>query len=286
MYIYKDYDQAALDHQYNNRAQVPGFAVHLERGERESRKVANEYPFIRDMRYAELERERLDIFSSSRPHSKTLIFIHGGYWQRLDKSDFHFIVPPFHLAGITTVLITYPLAPSVSLDQIVSSCRKAFQWVYNNISSYNGDPGQIYLAGHSAGGHLVSMLLATDWNRYDPSIPGDVIKGAGAFSGLFNLEPILLSYINNDLKLDREMMLRNSSVYLTPASASPFLIAVGGNESMEFRDQSKELYDSWKEKGMPVTFMELPGINHYSIAETFADANSALNAAMLKMILA
>jgi arylformamidase len=111
-----------------------------------------------------------------------------------------------------------------------------------------------------------------------------VIKGAAALSGLFNLIPILLSEVNEGVKLDKETALRNSAVQLEPAHACPLLLAVGGDESMEFKDQSKELYISWKDKGVPVTLLELPGINHYSIVETFAETPSSLYSAMLQLM--
>ncbi len=277
MHIYKDYDQAALDRQYNNRLQTPRYAVHLQRWSDESRQTEKEFPFIHDIAYGEMERERLDIFPSPQPGSKTLVFIHGGYWQRLDKSDFQFIARAFHPLGITTVLLTYPLAPAASMDQIVTSCSKAMQWVYTNITRYNGNPDLLYLAGHSAGAHLVAMLMTTYWQQ-------NIIKGAAALSGLFNLLPIMLSDINEVLNLDKEMTDRNSPVHLQPSHRCPLVLAVGGDETGEFKAQSKELYDRWKEKGVPVTFIEMPGINHYSIVEALADNTSALCTAMIRMM--
>ena len=177
----------------------------------------------------------------------------------------------------TRVLLTYPLAPAASMDQIVTSCSKAIQWVYTNISRYNGNPDLLYLAGHSAGAHLVAMLMTRHWQR-------NIIKGAAALSGLYNLLPIMLSEINEVLNLNREMADRNSPVHLQPAHPCPLALAVGGDETKEFIAQSEELYDSWKEKGILVTFIEMPGINHYSIVEALADNTSALYAAVIGMM--
>ncbi len=282
MLIYKQYDQAALDRQYNNRLQVPDYLFYLQRWESLSRQTEKKYTSSKDIYYGELPGERLDIYPSSLPQSKTLIYIHGGYWQRLDKSDFQFIAEAFRPYNFTTVILTYPLAPAVSLDQIISSCRKAIQWLHQNLSQYNGDSHQMYVAGHSAGGHLAAMLMATDWNHFDPD--NEVIKGYCAISGLFNLTPIGLSDINGVLKMDKEMVLRNSPVQLKPLTQSPLLLAVGADESDEFKEQSRELYTGWKEKGISLQLLEIPGLNHYSILETIIEPTSSLHQFMRRLM--
>jgi len=274
MIIYKQYDQASLDRQYNNRLHVPEFATYLERWDRLSRQTEKEFHPIQNIQYGELPRERLDIYPSSSSQSKTLIYIHGGYWQRLDKSDFQFLAAPFQRLNVTTVLITYPLTPQASIDEIVTSCRKAVQWVFSNIISYNGDPDNIYMAGQSAGAHLVAMLMTTDWKDY--GLTNNIIKGAGAFSGLYDLIPIWLSFVNEVVKMDKEMALRNSPVLLNPVAKCPLLLAVGKDESDEFINQTRELYASWEDKNLPIQFLEIPGLNHYSIVETIIEEDAQL----------
>ncbi len=282
MLIYKQYDQAALDRQYNNRLQVPDYLFYLQRWESLSRQTEKKYTSIKDIYYGELPGERLDIYPSSLPQSKTLIYIHGGYWQRLDKSDFQFIAEAFRPYNFTTVILTYPLAPAASLDQIISSCRKAIRWLHQNLSQYNGDSHQMYVAGHSAGGHLGAMLMTIDWNHFNPD--NEVIKGYCAISGLFNLTPIRLSDINGVLKMDKEMVLRNSPVQLKPLTQSPLLLAVGADESDEFKEQSRELYTGWKEKGISMQLLEIPGLNHYSILETIIEPTSSLHQFMRRLM--
>lgn len=281
MLVYKGYHQAALDRQYNNRLHVPDYASHLERWEMLSRQTEKEFPLVKDIPYAVLPGEQLDIYPSLQPGSKTLVFIHGGYWHKFDKSSFQFIAKAFSNYGITTVLINYPLAPEVSIDQISASCRLAIQWLYQNISAYNGDPRQLYIAGHSAGGHLSAMLLATDWTLFN--LITDVIKGACVISGLFNLIPIRLSDINKVLNMETETALRNSPVHLLPVTQCPLSIVVGGNETNEFLDQSKELYTCWKES-IPAEIVQIQGLNHYSIVETMLDPQSCLHQAMLRIM--
>jgi arylformamidase len=284
MFVYKQYDQELLDMQYNNRLHVPDYADYLNRWKLLSEQTAQKFPVIKDVAYGNLERERLDIYPSLQPRSKTLIFIHGGYWQMLDKSMFHFIANGFHSYGVSTLLLTYPLAPEVSIDQIVLSCRKAIKWLYSNLSTFNGDPQQMYVAGHSAGGHLAAMLMATNWQLFDPGLPANVVKGICAISGLFNLVPIHLSYINKVLNMDMETATCNSPLMLEPANPCPLILAVGQAETAEFNDQSTTFYTCWKKKGMDIQLLQLPGHNHYSIAESIVDPQSTLHQALRQLM--
>jgi arylformamidase len=284
MFVYKQFDQASLDAQYNTRLQVPDYEDYFKKWESLSRGTEQKLPVVKDLAYGSLQRERLDIYPSAQPHSKTLIFIHGGYWQLLDKSMFQFIANGFHGYGVTTVLVTYPLAPEVSIDQIVLSSKKAISWLYNNISAYNGDPHQMYVAGHSAGGHLAAMLMATNWQLFHTGIPANILKGICAVSGLFNLIPIHHSYVNEVVNMDMETAKRNSPVNLQPVNSCPLVLAVGGAESAEFNDQTKELYACWNAKGIDIQLLQLPGENHYSIAEAITDLQSPLHRALKQLM--
>jgi arylformamidase len=272
--LYKNYDQAALDRQFNNRLHTPEYANYFSRWELLSRQTEKKYLVIKGVSYGNLPLEKSDIYPSSQTQSKTLVFIHGGYWQMLDKSAFHFIADAFHSDNITTVFLNYPLAPQYTMDQMVSSCRKAIGWLYQNIDGYHGDPNQIYVAGHSAGGHLAAMLMATDWPRFNAIIPANIIKGVCALSGLFNLVPIRLSYLNKVLNLEQEMAIRNSPVNLQPVNSCSILIAVGTAETNEFIDQSTELSNSWEERNISVKLLKVPGKNHFSILEAMTDQNA------------
>jgi arylformamidase len=277
--IYKQYDQSSLNRQYNNRLQVPDFATYLARWEAASRFTEQSHTVHKDIPYDNGEREQLDIYPSSQPNSKTLIFIHGGYWQRFDKSLFHFIAPAFLENNVTVVILNYPLGPVANMDQITASCRNAVSWIYNNISNYNGDPSQLYLVGHSAGGHLAAMMLATNWSEYDLGLPVDIFKGVCAISGLFNLVPIQLSEVNDALKMDTAMAERNSPIDLKPVVKCPFIVVVGANETSEFNDQSITFYARWCDQ-IPLQLLQLLGFNHFSVIETLGEPGSTLQQAV------
>ena len=277
MVVYKQYDQSGLDRQYNNRLQTPDHAIHTDQWAKESKQTEKAYNVVKDIVYGSNLRERLDVYPSGKPFSRTLVFIHGGYWRSMDKSSFQFVAGAFHSYSITTVLITYPLAPDVSIDQIVSSCRRALDWVYKNSEAYNGDPGQVYIAGHSAGGHLAAMLLVEEINNTC------TIKGACALSGLFNLVPVQRSEINASVQMDSAMALRNSPVELLPKYKCPLLLAVGADETDEFKAQSREMYERWNMR-LPVQLMEIEGANHYSILTCFTDHEAELHKTVCRMM--
>ena len=284
MLIYKNYDQEGLDRQYNNRLNVPDFATYLNRWEELSRETEQTINCIKDLPYGEHPRERLDVYPSSFANATTLVFIHGGYWHLFDKKSFQFVAKAFQPYGVTTVLINYPLAPAHTIDELVLSCRKTMFWLHQNISAFNGNADSIFVAGHSAGGHLAAMLMGTDWAKVNINLPIDLIKGTIAISGIFDLLPIQLSYLNEVLKISSEAVIGNSPVRIQPLNSSPLTLAVGMEESQEFNNQSIELYDCRKAAGLPAQLLQLPAQNHFSIVETMLDQSSSLSVAIRKMM--
>ena len=126
MTIYRDFDQAALDAQYNLRAAVPDHPAYFARWAETSRAVREQHRCRLDLAYGAGAKETLDFFPAGRSMptapAPLLVFIHGGFWQAMDKSDFSFIAPAFIAAGISVAVVNYALAPSVGMDE---SWRKA-----------------------------------------------------------------------------------------------------------------------------------------------------------------
>jgi arylformamidase len=280
MIIYKKYSQEQLDLQYNNRHHVPDFERSLQQWEKLSRLAEKEYKYENDILYGDEPRECLDIFPSSKPQSITLVFIHGGYWQKFDKSSFHFIAGAFADYNITTIVINYPLIPFVSMDKLIISCRKALDWIKKNIAQYNGDPEQLFIAGHSAGAHIAVMLMTGE-----KKINGYMaINGVCAISGIYNLIPIGLSNINDVLQMDRETAIRNSPVFKEPTEKCPLLLAAGSGETSEFLDQTRELYLEWGNKHQSIEMMEITGLNHFTILDSIIDKQSVLHQSIYKQM--
>ena len=268
MNVYKSYTQEQLNDQYNTRQQVPDYTNYFDRFESLSRQAALGNTVHKDIFYGDHPKETLDIFPSAIPHSRTMVFIHGGYWHLLDKDMFHFLAGHFLKYDITTVLVNYPLAPRSSIDEIVDSCRKAVRWLHKNIMRYNGNPDELYVLGHSAGGHLASMLLVESEAKF--------LRAVISLSGIFRLEPVMLSYLNDAIGMDPENASRNSPVFLNPAMDCPLLLAAGTEESDEFKSQTEELYQRWKTKCSNILLINVPHQNHYSILPAAIEKNSIL----------
>jgi arylformamidase len=262
--VFRDYDQKALDAEYNNRVKVRDSMEWMARFGAESARARAELPLSFDVAYGAHHGERLDVFPAARPAPAPVhIFIHGGYWQRMDKADFSFVVRGLRPAGAVTVVMNYGLVPSVDLDELVGQCRAAVAWIHRHAREWGGDPERITVSGHSAGGHLVAMLLATDWTRL--AVPGDVVKAGCAISGLYDLEPIRLCYLNEVLRLTPEVARRNSPLHLPPARPTPLVLAVGDAEGAEYHRQTSDLASVWRLQGVPIEVMDLEGHDHFSI---------------------
>jgi arylformamidase len=280
--VFLGYDQEALDREYDNRGKVPDFADYFARYAKESAAARSRFDCRLDVRYGPSPGETLDIFPAPGP-APVQLFIHGGYWRAMDKADFGYVARAFRPAGAAVVVINYALIPTVDMDELVRQCRAAAAWVYRNARSFGGDPERLFISGHSAGGHLVAMLMATDWSAF-AGLPPDAIKGGCGISGLYDLEPIRLSYLNQDLKLTPEQARRLSPVHLAPQTSGSLLLPVGGLEGTEYHRQTEELATAWRRRGLACEVMDMPGLNHFSIVEQLGDPASELARAVLRQM--
>lgn len=272
---FRDFDQGTLDRQYDTRGQVPSVGLYRARWEEESAAVRRRAGSLADIPYGPSPSERLDVFPARRSAAPIQIFFHGGYWCRSDKLYYSFLADGFPDA--LTVAANYALCPSVNMDQLVEQCRNVVGWVHHNATKFGGDPCRMFISGHSAGAHIAAMLATCDWGAR--GLPADVIKGVTAMSGLFELEPIRLSFMNAEIRLTPELALRNSPARLAPPSL-PMVIAVGSLESDEFRRQSADYAAHVGASQRHVQLLEASGHHHYSILDAFRDGRSALGTAV------
>ena len=266
---------AYYDAQYNARAMIPDHAAIFLRWKNRSIQARAQLPRHLDISYGTSAAEKLDIFPAAGKSEALLVFIHGGYWRSLDKSDFSFLAREFNRRAVTVALPNYALCPKVGIEDIVKQNLLAVAWLWHYGARYGVNPGRMYIAGHSAGGHLTAMMLAARWNTYMPELPYNLIKGGLAISGIYDLEPLLQApFVNRDLKLDQVQARRLSPVAIPPATTAPLYTAVGGDESDEFKRQNALIARSWR-----YAFagdIPMPGRNHLTVVEELANPASAL----------
>ena len=278
---YRGMDRTEIDRQLNLRARWPEHAAFFDRWASDSAAIRQRLDGHVDLAYGDSAGERLDLFlpkpGPGRP--PLLAFIHGGYWQSLDKSDFSYLAPPFLDAGIAFASLNYDLAPNVTIPEIVGQIRRAIPWLARQADTYGFDADRIYVAGHSAGGHLAVMALLTDWLA-----GGDPIKGACSISGVYELEPIRQSYHQDILGLDAATVQSMSPVRLVPDRAAPLILAVGGDETEEFLHQQEVLAAAWRAHGFSVRVVDVPGRHHFSVIDALGEVEHPIFAAVRDMI--
>jgi len=283
--IFLNYDAEALEREYLP-VHWPGVDLQaaldewVERGEAYHQKAEIET----DIPYGDSDRQRLDILHPEKTNAPVLVFIHGGYWRNkvLSKRCYGFCAEPIVNAGALVAMVEYDLCPEVTIDTIVAQVQKACAWLWRNVAEHGGDPTRLHISGHSAGGHLTAMMAATDWPALADDLPGDLVRSIVPISGLFELEPLRLSSLNSDFRLDAETAGRNSPLLLAPARQIPVSVVVGSAESNEFRRQSRDFSEAWSGSASHMAYIETPGHHHFSIIEAMTEPGNPLTATILR----
>ncbi|HJV85514.1 MAG TPA: alpha/beta hydrolase [Noviherbaspirillum sp.] len=269
--------------QYNARAMIPDHPYVFTRWLKDSAHARRTHAALLDLTYGDDSGERLDFFPAPRSDAPLLVFIHGGWWRSLDKSDFSFIAPAYTRAGFNVALTNYTLAPQASISDIVRQQLRALAWLYRNAEKYDFDPRRIVVAGHSAGAHLAAMMMAAIWPAFGEDLPRDLVKGGILMSGVFDLDPILhTDFVNVDLKLAEDDVDVLSPARMPQAHDAPFVTACGGLESEEFKRQTALLETAWEAAHR--TQVALPDANHLTICDAFATPGHALHAASIELL--
>ena len=265
---------AAVEREYNLRAAFPDHPHWFARWAADSAAARQRLAASLNLRYGSGPKQTIDLFPAAHPRG-ALLFIHGGYWRALDKSDHSFVAPPLVAQGIGVAVINYDLCPQVSIARIVEQCREGLAWLHREGARYGVPARRLVVAGHSAGGHLAAMLVATDWRAR--GLP-TAVAGAVAISGVFDLEPLLQVSFNDDLQLDAAQARAVSPIHLRPHAAVPLVIAAGADETREFIRQSWLLWQRWPEchprgRDGPLLLAER---HHFSVLTDLGDPNSTL----------
>ena len=276
------YTPEFVERGYNNRAAVPDHPRSLARYAELSQATVRALPKV-DQRYGSAPRETLDLFLPPSSPRGTYVFIHGGYWRGLDKADFSFVAAPLVAQGYAVAVLNYDLCPSVTVAAIVDECRRAVLWLVREGPRHGAPASPLVVGGHSAGGHLVAMLFATDWRTH--GLAEAPFRAGVSLSGVHDLEPLVLSTMNADLRLDCAEARAVSPVHFAPRTAAPLLIAAGADETTEFLRQSQLMFDAWpanRPAGRQAPWF-IAERDHFTVVLDYAEPTSALTRATVAL---
>ena len=245
---YKGFGQDEMEYQYNPRVSVPEYPELAKMRAAQARKVRDRDETVNTSR-GRHARELLDIYAADKPAGPVLVYIHGGYWRSGSKEDNCNFVPTFTQRGATVVLVEYDLCPQVTVSDIVRQTRSAIAWTYKNIVRYGADPAKLFIAGHSAGGHLTAMAL-----------------------------------VQENVRMTPEIAAANSPLIHPPRVMCPLLVAVGGAEPKGWQQMSEDYFQFAKQHGMNATYLVEPDANHYTMSEHLLDDRRPLTQAMIRQL--
>jgi len=265
-------DRATLDRAYNNSQAVPESKEMFNAWVEQSKALRAQYPQHLDLVYGPRMRDRIDYFSAGT-NTPVLVFIHGGFWQMRSKDDFAFLANSFLKEGISVAMVGYPLAPDATMDEIVADSRLAIRYLAQHLPELGGDPYRVVVSGWSSGGHLATMVLD------DP-----LLRGGVSISGIFELKPLLKSYINDKLHMDEATAERNSPMRQLPGMSKPLALFVGSAELLEMRRQTRDYAQARVAAGLPMAYAEIPGANHYTILNDMMSPEGKIHQAIVSLL--
>ena len=272
-----------LDAEYDQRARHPEHAQIGARWQTASSLVQRIESWRRDVRYGAGEGEVLDVYPSPQADAPVLVFIHGGYWRASDKALHAFIAPSFTADGALVIVPNYAPCPAVGIEHVALQMTRCLAWVHRNAAIYGGDPSRIVVVGHSAGAHLAAMMLSCRWKDVDASLPAQLLAGAMAISGVYDLEPLRHApFLKQDVRLTPASVKRLSPAFF-PRPRKPLHTTVGGQESAEFKRQAALIRDQWGPTSVPVC-ETIPSANHFDILHNLADPNGRLHRHALALL--
>ena len=284
---HEGHDPDWFDAQYNLRAGRPDYEETVIPGwMADSQTARDTLDCALDLRYGDGDKQKLDVFRCGDPQAPTLIWIHGGYWQRGDKSVYSFLATPFVEKGVNVVVVGYDLCPSVSMTRISEELREAVSYIWHQAATLRINRDRITVMGHSAGGHLTQMMMATDWPARDPALPADLVKSGLPVSPLSYLEPVRLTdALNANLRMDpAEAEAESPMTDHPPITNAPQLVVVGGAETDEFHRQARMYVDKYASPTRAVQLYVVPDVDHFDELNVLANPDSPFFAKTCAML--
>jgi arylformamidase len=269
--VWRDLDQQELDDAYDQDIYAFNHKNISERRAANSEYVRSIIGAAERVTYGPTEIEKLDIYRAKRPNAPVNIFLHGGAWRGGRSSASTYLAEPFIKAGAHFVIVDFidVVEAGGSLFPMVDQVRRAVAWAYRNAASFGGDPNQLYLTGHSSGGHLGGCVVTNDWAK--EGLPLDILKGALLGSGMYDLKPVRLSQRGNYVKFTDEMEEALSAQRHLDRLHTPLILTHGTLETPEFQRQTRDFAAAVKAAGKPAQLLVGKGYNHYETQETLGN---------------
>lgn len=268
-----------LNFEYNARKTVPDHAAFPVRWDEAAAQYRDEAASAElDIAYGQGKREQYDFFPAAKSGAPVCVYIHGGYWRSRDRKTFSHLAKGLNARGISVAIPSYDLVPHVTIMEIVEQMRVFLTRLWEKTGI------RPVVAGNSAGGHLTGAMLATNWSQIDGA-PDDLVTSAFALSGLYDLEPLLETDINDDLRLNAGSAVETSPIHWpAPRQGLKFIAAVGALESVVFKDQSRRVAEVWARNGIETHYLEVPDCHHFSIVDAVSTPGHMLAERLAEMV--
>ena len=280
---WRNWTLAERERQYSPSSCVATIGPYLDAYAARSRDAEQRFRCQKNLLWGEGPDETFDYFPAESADAPLLVYFHGGYWQELSKNESLFAAPDCVTNGIAFAAIDYTLAPHATLGTIVEQCRWAIASLHRQAATLGFDARRIYVAGNSAGAHLAAMLLVAGW-RAAFGLADDVVAGGVLLSGIYDLEPLMGTYIDAELHLTDADVAMLSPLRLKAGRPVKTIIAWGENETAEFKRQSRAFASALGGSGFPVSAFEVAGTNHFDIVFGLANRESMLGQATIELI--
>jgi arylformamidase len=276
--LWHGYDQAQLNDQYKaSGTRIPNPEEYLASWRARSEQFRASSDCVLNVRFGPHPEEHFDVFRTARPNAPVHIFIHGGYWYSLSSKEFSFIAEGLAPAGFVAVVLNYALCPTITMTELVRQVKAGIAHVHAHARDWGGDPDRLTVSGHSAGGHLAATALTTDWPGFSRGKPADMVKAGLSLSGLYDLEPVRMSYVNEHVRMTQAEAAALSPCKHLEHARGDLTMAVGGRESEQFHWQQEHFGAVWAQRtGTPPRVIDLPAHHHFSLLDELASPSGVL----------
>ena len=263
--VWRGMTREQLDQAYDNTRAVADAGTRREAWVQRSEAFRQQHPEALDLAYGPRPRNRIDLYRCGKAKAPLFAFIHGGYWQRNAKETFACTAAGPLANGMDVAFLGYTLCPEVTLSEIVAEIETAVRWLRREGPRHGVGEGRLVVSGWSAGGHLTATTLALDG-----------VDAGLAISGIYDVEPCRLNYLNDNLRLTADEAARTSPILHLPKKSAPVVLTYGTGELPELQRQSVDYHKAREAAGLPGELLPLAGLNHFSIMDELEAKDGAL----------